>query len=82
MEHELIAAKLNLRLKQLELDRCEEELQMFRNSTIRLAKEKFQLESELVKLRGEKMNLEESAKKNQELREVTIKKVGCIVLSV
>ena len=82
MEHEVIAAKLKLRLKQVELDRCKEELQMFRNSTVRLAKEKFRLESEVVTLKREKENLEKAAMKKQELEEVIVKKVGCSLVRV
>ena len=58
MEHNLIAGGMKLKVKEEELDQSKKEADMYKNSTVKLAKEKFKLEEELIESRKGKSELE------------------------
>ena len=81
LENSLIAKGMKLKVKEEELDQSKKEAEMYKNSTVKLAKEKFKLEEEAemyknstVKLAKEKFKLEEELiKSKKEKSELEVK---------
>ena len=69
MENNLIARGMKLKVKEEELDQSKKEAEMYKNSTVQLAKEKFRLEEELIESRKGQSELEVGiGKKTDELK--------------
>ena len=58
LENNLIAKGMKLKVKEEELDQSKKEAEMYKNSTVQLAKEKFKPEEELIESRKGKSELE------------------------
>ena len=72
LENNLIARGMKLKVKEEELDQSKKEAEMYKNSTIQLAKQKLKLEEELRKMREEKSELEvRMGNETDELKNVT-----------
>ena len=74
MENNLIARGMKLKVKEEELDQSKKEAEMYKNSTVKLAKEKSKLEEELRKMREEKSELEVGMEKETEKPETELRK--------
>ena len=72
LENRLIARGMKLKVKEEELDQSKKEAEMYKDSTVKLAKEKFKLEEELEKMRKDKSEAEEGT----ELTKVSKSKRG------
>ena len=75
MENVLIAKGMKLKVKEEELDQSKKEAEIYKNSTVQLAKEKFRLEEELIESRKRKSELEVGMGKGTEELEVELKKL-------
>ena len=83
LENNLIAERMKLKLKGRELDESKNDAELYRNSTVQLAKQKFNLEREkaeleekLRKMGEEKSELEVGMGKERDELKAELKKLG------
>ena len=76
LENNLIARGMKLKVKEEELDQSKKEAEMYKNSTVKLAKKKFKLEEELIESRKEKSELEAGMGKETDKLKAELKTLG------
>ena len=75
LENNLIARGMKLKVKEEELDQSKKEAEMYKNSTVQLAKEKFKLEEEFIESKKGKSELEVGMGKEMDKLKFKLKNV-------